>query len=63
MSHWYGFKIGYIMDKMTLGQVMIYYGNIPMEGRLQTTTKKRDTDIVDKAKLKAFMGGQKVKYG
>ena len=63
MSHWYGFTIDYIMGKMTLDQVMIYYGNIPQEGRLQTRTKKQQSDIVDKAKLKAFMGGQKVRYG
>ena len=62
MSHWYGFKINYIMDKMTLEQVMIYYGNIPQEGILQKAVQKR-TDMVDKAKLRAFMGGAKVKHG
>ncbi len=62
MSHWYGFKIDYIMGKMTLDQVMLYYGNIPQEGRLQKSTQNK-SDKVDKSKLKAFMGGQKVRYG
>ncbi len=50
------------MNKMILAQVMIYYGNIPQEGRLQMVVQK-DTGVVDKAKLKAFMGGSKVRYG
>ncbi len=62
MSHWYGFKSDYIMDKMTLVQVMIYYENIPQEGRLQTVAQK-NTGVVDKAKLRSFMGGAKVKHG
>ena len=62
MSHWYGYTIEHIMDKMTLEQVMLYYGNIPQEGRLQQSTQNK-SDKVDKAKLKAFMGGSKVKYG
>ncbi len=62
MSHWYGFTIDYIMRKMTLDQVMIYYGNIPQEGRLQKSTQNK-SNKVDKAKLRAFMGGAKVKHG
>ena len=62
MSHWYGYTIDYIMGKMTLEQVMLYYGSIPQEGRLQKTVQKK-SDIVDKAKLRAFMGGAKVKHG
>ncbi len=62
MSHWYGFKINYIMDRMTLKQVMIYYGNIPQEGILQKAAQK-NIDVADKAKLRAFMGGAKVKHG
>ncbi len=62
MSHWYGFEIEYIMDRMTLKQVMIYYGNIPQEGILQKVAQK-NTGVVDKAKLRSFMGGAKVKHG
>ncbi len=62
MSHWYGFTIDYIMRKMTLDQVMLYYGNIPQEGRLQKGIQKK-SDTIDKAKLRAFMGGAKVKHG
>ena len=62
MSHWYGYTIDYIIWEMTLEQVMLYYGNIPQEGRLQKTVQKK-SDIVDKAKLRAFMGGAKVKHG
>ena len=62
MSHWYGFEINYIMGKMTLDQVMLYYENIPQEGRLQKGIQKK-SDTIDKAKLRAFMGGAKVKRG
>ena len=50
------------MRKMTLDQVMLYYGNIPQEGRLQKGIQKK-SDTIDKAKLRAFMGGAKVKHG
>ncbi len=62
MSHWYGFKIDYIMDRMTLKQVIIYYGNIPQEGILQKEAQK-NTEVAEKAKLRAFIGGAKVKHG
>ena len=50
------------MGKMTLDQVMLYYENIPQEGRLQKSIQNK-SDQVDKSKLKAFMGGAKVRYG
>lgn len=61
MSHWYGFKIDYIMEEMTLNQVIIYYGNIPMEGIIPKGNRMKSIDKPDYKKIKQFMSGAKIK--
>lgn len=59
MSHWYGFTIKYILHQMTTDQVILYYGNIPVDGRL-AGKKVKDLDKPDYKAIEKLMGGKKV---
>jgi len=58
MGHWYPWATpNYILKKMSLKQFLLYYKNIPMEGRIMARKKdnKPDYDAIER-----LMKGRKV---
>jgi len=58
MGHHYAWATReYILERMTYGQLLMYYKYIPAEGRVK---RVKDLDKPDTKKIKTLMGGRKI---